>query len=110
MSTQIIAIEHRRFDYSVGRVFHDRMQRAWDAGATTVVLDFSECVSLDSLGVSILVAAHRARPAGARIVVCGLNEAVREVIEITRLHRIFDVYASADAARHAAGHPACHAA
>jgi anti-anti-sigma factor len=52
--------------------------------------------------VSILVAAHRARPAGTRIIVCGLSEAVREVIEITRLHRIFDVYASADAARHAA--------
>ncbi len=102
MSTQIIAIDHRRFDYSVGRVFHERLQRAWAAGATTIALDFTECVSLDSLGVSILVAAHRARPAGTRIIVCGLSEAVREVIEVTRLHRIFDVYASADAARHAA--------
>jgi anti-sigma B factor antagonist len=102
VSTQIIAIDHRRFDYSVGRVFHERLQRAWAAGATTIALDFTECVSLDSLGVSILVAAHRARPAGTRIIVCGLSEAVREVIEVTRLHRIFDVYASADAARHAA--------
>jgi anti-sigma B factor antagonist len=102
VTTQTIAIEHRKFDYSVGRVFHERLQRAWAAGATTIALDFSACVSLDSLGVSILVAAHRARPAGTRIIVCGLSEAVREVIEITRLHRIFDVYASADAARHAA--------
>lgn len=102
MTIQTVAIEHRRFDYSVGRVFHDRLQRAWAAGATTIVLDFSDCVSLDSLGVSILVAAHRARPAGTRIVVCGLSEAVREVLEITQLHRIFDVYASANAARHAA--------
>jgi anti-anti-sigma factor len=102
MSTHTIAIEHRRFDHSVGRVFHERMQRAWAAGATTIALDFSECVSLDSLGVSILVAAYRARPAGTRIVVCGLSEAVREVLEVTKLHRIFDVYASANAARHAA--------
>ncbi len=102
MSTHIIAIEHRRFDYSVGRVFRDRLQRAWSAGATTIVLDFSDCVSLDSLGVSILVAANRARPPSTRIVVCGLSEPVREVIEVTQLHRIFDVYASADAARHAA--------
>ena len=102
MTIQTIAIEHRRFDYSVGRAFRDRLQHAWAAGATTIVLDFSACVSMDSLGVSILVAAHRERPAGARIVVCGLSEAVREVLEITQLHRIFDVYASADAARHAA--------
>ncbi len=102
MTLQTVAIEHRRFDFSVGRAFRDRMQRAWATGATTIVLDFSDCVSIDSLGVSVLVAAHRERPAGTRIVVCGLNEPVREVLEITRLHRIFDVYASANAARHAA--------
>ncbi len=102
MSLQIVTVQHRRFDFSVGRSFRDRLQRAWAAGATTIALDFSECVSIDSLGVSILVAAHRERPAGTRIVVCGLGEAVREVLEITQLHRIFDVYASANAARHAA--------
>ncbi len=102
MSHQIVAIQHRRFDFSVGRSFRERMQRAWATGAATVVLDFSECVSIDSLGVSVLVAAHRERPSGTRIVVCGLSEAVREVLEITQLHRIFDVYASANAARQAA--------
>ena len=102
MTPQTIVIEHRKFDYSIGRVFRDRLQRAWAAGATTIVLDFTQCVSIDSLGVSVLVAAHRERPAGTQIVVCSLSEAVREVLEITRLYRLFDVYASADAARHAA--------
>lgn len=102
MSLEIIAIDYRRFDHSVGRAFRERMQRAWAEGATTIVLDFAPCFAIDSHGVSTLVAAHRERPEGTRIVVCGLREAVREVLEITQLHRLFDVYASTAAARHAA--------
>jgi anti-anti-sigma factor len=102
VSLEIIAIEHRRFDHSVARAFRDRMQRAWATGATTIVLDFEQCFAIDSLGVSILVGAHRERPPGARIIVCGLREPVREVVEVTQLHRIFDVYASTAAARQAA--------
>ncbi len=102
MSIHTISLQYRRFDYSVGRGFHEQLRRAWEGGATTVVLDFAECMAIDSLGVSVLVAAHRERPPGTRIVVCGLREMVREVLEITRLHRLFDVYATADAARQAA--------
>ncbi len=102
MILEIVIIEHRRFDHSVARDFRDRMQRAWAAGTTTVVLDFERCFAVDSLGVSLLVRANRERPPGARIVVCGLREPVREVFEVTQLHRIFDVYASSAAARAAA--------
>jgi anti-anti-sigma factor len=102
MALEIVKINARKFDYSVGRTFRDQMQRAWATGATTVVLDFEDCVSIDSLGVSVLVAAHRQRPAGTRIVVCGLREAVREILEVTQLHRLFDVYATTAAVRQAA--------
>jgi anti-sigma B factor antagonist len=102
MSTELVKVEHRRFNASIGRAFATRMEAAWATGATTVVLDLSEVVSIDSLGVSVLVAAYRGRPSGAQIVLCEVADAVREVLEVTSLYRLFNVYESASAALQAA--------
>jgi anti-anti-sigma factor len=96
MNTEIVKLEFRRFNASVGSAVRSRIAVAWATGATTVVLDFSGA-NIDSLGVSVLVSEHRRRPPETRIVLCGLNDYVREVLEITQLVRLFDVYATSDA-------------
>jgi len=102
MRTEIIKLEFRRFNASVGGTVRARMNVAWATGATLVALDFSEVSHIDSLGVSVLVSEHRRRPAGGRIVLCGLRDYVREVLEITQLVRLFDVYETAEIAALAA--------
>jgi anti-anti-sigma factor len=97
MNTEIVKLEFRRFNASVGSAVRSRVAVAWATGATTVVLDFTGVANIDSLGVSVLVSEHRRRPPETRIVLCGLNDYVREVLEITQLVRLFDVYATSDA-------------
>ncbi len=102
MSVHIAQIQDRRFNAAAAKPFLDRMKLAWAPGVRVVVLDFAEVVSIDSLGISALVAAHRTRPEGGRIVVCCLNDYVRNVLEITRMVHVFDVYESSEAAAKAA--------
>ena len=97
MAVEVIRVTDRRFNHAVARPFAARMAAAWERGATLVALDFTEVVTMDSLGIAALVAAYRARPPGARIVLCGLNDYVRDVLEITQMFRFFDAYATAAA-------------
>lgn len=57
-----------------------------------VVLNLKEVRYIDSSGVASLVEALKAsRDVGSRLVLYGLNSAVREVMQLSKLVRIFEI-------------------
>jgi anti-anti-sigma factor len=65
----------------------------FEAGINYLILDFSPLEVLDSSGLgSVVVTFHRARKAGGNLCVCGLNEKVRMVFELTLLHEVIPIY------------------
>jgi anti-sigma B factor antagonist len=63
------------------------------AGKKKVVLNMSNVTYIDSVGLGILVATYvSAKTQGASIRLCALGHKFREVLQITRLLTIFDVY------------------
>jgi anti-sigma B factor antagonist len=70
-----------------------------DSGRIHLVLDMSAVQSVDSSGLSVLVsAAQAARKADGDVVLLGLSGAVRSLIELTRLHHVFDIFTELNAA------------
>jgi anti-sigma B factor antagonist len=62
-------------------------------GKKKVVLNMSDVTYIDSAGLGILVAAYvSAKTQGASIRLCALGHKFREVLQITRLLTIFEVY------------------
>lgn len=62
-------------------------------GKKKVVLNMSDVTYIDSAGLGILVAAYvGAKTQGASIRLCALGHKFREVLQITRLLTIFEVY------------------
>ena len=69
------------------------------SGKKQVVLNMSDVTYIDSAGLGILVAAYvSAKTQGASIRLCALGHKFREVLQITRLLTIFEVYDTAAAA------------
>jgi anti-sigma B factor antagonist len=63
------------------------------AGKKRIVLDMSGVTYIDSAGLGILVAAHvSAKKEGAAVSLCALGQKFREVLQLTRLLTVFDVY------------------
>ena len=63
------------------------------AGKKKVVLNMSNVTYIDSAGLGILVAAYvSAKTQGASIKLCALGHKFREVLQITRLVTIFEVF------------------
>jgi anti-sigma B factor antagonist len=60
-----------------------------------IILDLSEVSYIDSGGLGALVGAYStARSAGADIKLAGLGQRVRDVLQITKLVTVFEVYDS----------------
>jgi anti-sigma B factor antagonist len=69
------------------------------AGETKLVIDLSGVACVDSSGLGSLVAAmKRARAAGGDLRLCGLQDNVRSIFEMTRLIKQIAVYEDRDEA------------
>lgn len=64
-------------------------------GATRVVVNLKEVRYIDSSGVASLVEGlKKARELNLRFILFGLSNAAREVLELSRLIKVFEVYAT----------------
>jgi len=64
------------------------------AGATRVLLDFSELDFISSAGLrTLLLAGKKLKRQGGELCLCSLNETVKDVFDISGFSALFKVYA-----------------
>ena len=77
----------------------DAVQGALDGGAEGVLIDFARVPRIDSSGLGELVAAHqRAAVAGCDLKLTNLRSRVADVVEVTQVHTVVDVFESEESA------------
>ena len=82
-----------RFDASCATMFKDTIKTLLQDGAGEFVVDFQQVDYIDSGGLGSLVSSLRQiRQVEGDIKVSGLTDQVRSVFELTRLHRIFEIF------------------
>lgn len=65
-----------------------------------LVLDASSLEFVDSMGLGVLISLLRkVRAVDGDMKVAGLKQEVRDVFEITRLHRLFDIFPDSESAQ-----------
>jgi anti-sigma B factor antagonist len=70
----------------------DAIKRAIAEGRSLLVLDLGEVRYMDSSGLFALIASFKsARQVGGDVALVRLSREVRSVIEIARLHRVFEI-------------------
>jgi len=70
-----------------------------DIGYHHLVLDMSGVEFVDSSGLSVLVATLKTcRAEGGEVVLLGLTPPVRALVELTRLHHVFEIFGNEEAA------------
>lgn len=77
----------------------DAVQGALDGGADALLIDFARVPRIDSSGLGELVAAHqRAAGAGCKLKIANLRSKVADVVEVTQIHTVFDVFDNEESA------------
>ena len=77
----------------------EKVKQLVESGYTRIVLNLAEVDYIDSVGLSTLVASYStARKQGGDVKLLNLTRRVHDLLQITRLSTVFDVYDSLDAA------------
>jgi anti-sigma B factor antagonist len=79
--------------------FHDLIAALLGEGATRIVVNLRDTPWANSQGIGMLIGAYTsAKKASARLVLAEVGGRIRDVLEITRLSLIFEIFLTVDAA------------
>jgi len=85
----------------------ERVRRLLEAGHTRIVLNLEEVNYMDSSGLSTLVSSFTSvRMQGGELKLLNLTKRIRDLLLITKLSTVFEVYDSLEAARRSFASPA----
>jgi anti-anti-sigma factor len=89
-----------RLDSSACPAFEAEVVSCLNAGNQRVLFDFSDLDYISSAGLRVvLMAAKRLKETGGRMVLCSLNDMIKEVFEVSGFDRILDIEPDAESAR-----------
>lgn len=97
----IVRIGHE-LDFGNAAEFRRICQERVHDGIRNFILDFSETTILDSTGLGAIFSLYREiAPLNGTVVFASLSEAVRIVVQVTRIYKVFPQFPSIQAARNA---------
>ena len=89
----VIALSGRIILGEESNALREKLKSLATSGTSKIVLNMAEIDYIDSSGLGTLVAAHlSAQNAGAAVRLCNLGHKFNEVLQLTKLMTVFDVY------------------
>jgi anti-sigma B factor antagonist len=83
-----------RIDASSAPDFKGRMLDWIQEGNASILLDLSEVDFIDSSGLGAIVSSLKAVGHEGDLVICGVRETVMSLFRLTRMNRVFQIFAS----------------
>ena len=88
-----------RLDTATSKSVEDRLLQLIDAGERQMIIDLAGLEYISSVGLRVLIlVAKRLKQVQGRVVVCSLQEPVRQVFDIAGFTGLFTLYESRDQA------------
>ncbi len=94
-----ISIDEERMDAHNSGDLKEKMLQLFDEGKCSLVIDLSAVRFIDSSGLGALVSGFKnASAREGNLKLCCLQPQVRSMFELTRLHRVFEIFTNQDEA------------
>lgn len=93
--TVVIYMKEKRLDAHNSGELKERMLQLGENGKTHLIVDLEEVRFIDSSGLGALLSGHKsATLRNGSFKLCNPQPQVQSMFELTRLHRVFDIYPS----------------
>ena len=91
----VIYVREERLDAHNAEELKAEMNRLFEGGTKDILIDLKEVRFIDSSGLGVLVSGFKnASTRQGSLKLCGLQTQVRSMFELTRLHRVFEIFPS----------------
>lgn len=95
----IVRLGEPRVDAHNSDALKERFQKLLESGEKRLLVDLSQVRFIDSSGLGALLSGYKnANLHQGTLALSGLQPRVKEMFELTRLNRVFEVYSSVDEA------------
>ena len=95
----LLEVNEDRLDAHNSGELKTQMLALFDEGKNNLVIDLKGVRFVDSSGLGSLVSGFKnASARNGNLKLCGLQPQVRSMFELTRLHRVFEIFPDADEA------------
>lgn len=95
----LIFVKEERLDANNSEELKAEFNRIFESGSKDLIVDLKEVRFIDSSGLGVLVSGFKnASTRQGTIKLSGLQTQVKSMFELTRLHRVFDIFPTADEA------------
>lgn len=95
----LVVVKEERLDAHNSDHLKQELGRLFEEGKNCVVVDLKEVRFIDSSGLGALVSGFKnASTRQATLKLSSLQSQVKSMFELTRLHRVFDIYPTIDEA------------
>ncbi|MBT1071807.1 STAS domain-containing protein [Pelotalea chapellei] len=96
---KVIFVREERLDAHNSDELKSEMNRLFEEGAKDLVIDLKEVRFIDSSGLGVLVSGFKnSSTRQGTLKLSGLQSQVKSMFELTRLHRVFDIFPTVDEA------------
>lgn len=93
----VLILEEERLDASNSGELREMMLNLLEVGGQKLVVDLSQVSFIDSSGLGALLSGFKsANLRSGSLVLAGLQSRVQSMFELTRLHRVFEIFSSVD--------------
>jgi anti-sigma B factor antagonist len=93
----VVSLKEERLDAHNSGDLRDRILKLLETGDIQLVVDLSEVRFIDSSGLGALLSGYKnATLRSGTFVLAGLQPRVQSMFELTRLHRVFEIYPSVE--------------
>lgn len=95
----LLSLQEERLDAHNSGDLKEYLQRTLENGTHELIVDLSAVCFIDSSGLGALLSGYKnANLRQGYLVLAGLQPRVQSMFELTRLHRVFDIYPNPAAA------------
>jgi anti-sigma B factor antagonist len=95
----VVVVREERLDAHNSDELKIEINRLFESGTKELLVDLKEVRFIDSSGLGVLVSGYKnAATHQGNIKLCSLQTQVKSMFELTRLHRVFDIYQTMDEA------------
>lgn len=89
----VVSVREERLDAHNSNELKDRIHKILEDGAHSLIVDLGQVQFIDSSGLGALLSGYKnASLRSSAFALAGLQPRVKSMFELTRLHRVFDIY------------------
>jgi anti-sigma B factor antagonist len=93
----VVFVMEERLDAHNSDQLKSEMNRLFETGVKDIIVDLKDVRFIDSSGLGVLVSGYKnSSTRQGTLKLSGLQTQVKSMFELTRLHRVFDIFPSVD--------------